>query len=739
MADENQVPEPPGREVSVDWNRIVTALESIAAENTQMRLAFGDISQSLAQAHSQDMSSGAARIDRARSRVDASDPDAEQQAAASQQELERMRSETAQRELRGRQRMQELERKQQAFETASMEDKISRLEDLKLVTGRTPEDRKVAGIPLQDLQEAMSAKPADRSERQLNLMNRLNNSLEEAFTREFNEQAPNKAEKILDAIEESGLRQLRYGQLPLQDILRSAGTLSSRYFLGQQARMMEAEDRLRRQGLPLTEQAIAGEAGMGRFRRGVNTVAMPASSLMARGAPALGQALVLKDLFNAATGFTRDMTATGQITGEGFGAGVGARFDAFRLGLNPFDMITGEVAQAIVQGVRQEGFRGQIGDAMNEAVRGVVNDLGISPDSAIQLFAQAVRKTGEEIATARERFEGFDDAARSLSMSVQEYTQIYLSQVETLSAQGFGRGAPGFSQALIQATPRGYANSTLYTDLLSQQGAMIRARAGLTPWAVLQPEQGAQGIEEIIEQYRGIAVGAIGDPNASNAEIAQFLTTMDTPLKGRSAGEIESFLNRLAEGRGPSSQLEMQDISGQYDARFREIRGRRAITAEEILRNKPDTWKARFGIETGSQQYRQLMAIRERDPYGLGSHPDSDVLFNVRGEQEDIPLGALRDLRRQTLEKLRPMLSDKDIKRWESNLGNREFDVVKEIRDARTRQGGKSKSITTAGGIVISLAPGATKKMFQLHEEREGAFARAEALARDFRDRVNPF
>jgi archaellum component FlaC len=104
------------------------------------------------------------------------------------------------------------------------------------------------------------------------------------------------------------------------------------------------------------------------------------------------------------------------------------------MGLNPFDMISGEMARQIVTGTRQQGFSGRQAEGVQNAVVGTVNDLGTSIDSTIQLYTDAIRRNGQTIDEARERFEKFDDAANQLSKSVQDYTDQFIKQSQALTA-----------------------------------------------------------------------------------------------------------------------------------------------------------------------------------------------------------------------------------------------------------------------------------------------------------------
>lgn len=83
-----------------------------------------------------------------------------------------------------------------------------------------------------------------------------------------------------------------------------------------------------------------------------------------------------QQLISRTTVQAQDTIRAGQVTGEGFGAGLASRWEGFRLAGSPFDMLDRRTAQQIVAGVRGKGFRGEFGKAMQDSLGEIVKDLG---------------------------------------------------------------------------------------------------------------------------------------------------------------------------------------------------------------------------------------------------------------------------------------------------------------------------------------------------------------------------
>ena len=158
----------------------------------------------------------------------------------------------------------------------------------------------------------------------------------------------------------------------------------------------------------------------------------------------------------------------GQVTGEGYRAGLGARWQAFTMGMNPFDTISREVANSIVQGVRARGFRGELGRAFQASVRGVYEDLGIDPNLAIQLGEPFARQG--RFGDFERLMNNMDDVARDTSRSVETVTQIY-QQLSTQLRQTGGMTTGPYAAGITAALGRMFPGLT--DEQLQQQAGQI--------------------------------------------------------------------------------------------------------------------------------------------------------------------------------------------------------------------------------------------------------------------------
>lgn len=722
-------PNQPGREVRVSDQELQRVLTSIAATNLQIRNALIGTSAAVAGyrretgMRDQYMAGRVAPID-----------DTDESIAASQQEREQYRAEQIQRNVvnrgaAGRRAGEVLS----TFQRVGYEKQVQMLAQYR---GLTPGDQGRVDLSFgdqtfSDVEEALrrrsegGATAADE-----NIINQLNADLLRHLTNQFAQKAPTSAERILDAIETSGLRQLRYGQLPLQDILRSAGILAGQGVERSAARQQQIVDAQRRidaaratgqEPTPFDVTLAAERAGLAS-RLGTRVGAAGARFLPVAG-QAIGAAEVIGGVVQSQIiGRYQDLNRVGQITGEGARAGIRARYDAFTLGLNPFDMISQETATQIVAGLRGEGFRGQQRQSLQDAVADAINDLGTNVDETIQLYTDAIRKNGMTIAEATRLFEDFDDQARGAGMAVAEYTRTFSSLNQQFLSLGAGSASTDIAQAVARFLPRGIEPG-VYGQMLEQQRGYLAAQTGSQLSQVFSrdnAEQAVRAMDQFIMRERERVQLQVGnDPNAIANQLAQ-----TSPIfRGMNPNDVQRIVERVQGGRGVGAQADVRAIERQYGLGFERIRGRRELDGRRLYREL---------IEAG--RGRNDFARRE---YGLTPDQVTEILdsggrddvmaYESRG---DIPMDKLRNLRRQTYERLQKggLLSRDDLRTFRDRMGERDFDVVRFLRESSARRGRTVGDSLEVGGITIRLQQGTESKLFELAKDK--AVAAAKGLRR---------
>ena len=140
----------------------------------------------------------------------------------------------------------------------------------------------------------------------------------------------------------------------------------------------------------------------------------------------------VKKAIDNVLGQRRELIQIGKLTGEGFGAGISAKVEAFKLGANPFDLITMKMAQEIAVGVRSKGFRGQIANAMADSVGQIVNTLGIDWKQALEITNDTVRMGTTNTKDANKALQDltadmmdFKNTSKETGNSVQTLTDMF--------------------------------------------------------------------------------------------------------------------------------------------------------------------------------------------------------------------------------------------------------------------------------------------------------------------------
>lgn len=365
----------------------------------------------------------------------------------------------------------------------------------------------------------------------------------------------------------------------------------------------------------------------------------------------------------------QESTRLGQITGEGWRAGAGMRFAATRQGLNPFDMVSRQMAMEIQQGLAQQGFRGEVRDALSETVIGAVNDLGLEHAEVINLVTTAYRRNGMTLEQIEVQLERLDDLAKGMGRSIQDTAKIWGTLNEMLTAGGAGRGAASLATTLTAGFPQPITNEQIQ-GLLADPNimAMAGSYAGVPPHLLMLPEN--QGRLPGALQ-RAVSFWLQQSPGRTMREKAAMLRTVVPAFATWGVPEILALANAEQGGAGFAAQ-------------------QRFTQAEQFFRSS-----TRFRED-------QFTTLRH-EPRGFGMERVGEV-----------PLDVVARTRRNTLNKLRDVLTPQEIKRFEENINNRDFDVSKFIAEARQVNRMKVGEKIEKDTVTIQLSQEG-KRFFKLH------------------------
>jgi hypothetical protein len=731
-------PKQPGREINLGMDEVIKKLDDIAVANQRIADSLSGPNAAM-----QSFRSDTKRRDQYIQRSNQRRDDYEQQAAASEQELARIRNETAQRDVMLSRNAGKLKAEAERYEQGTPTERLGMLDRYGLVTG-TGANTQIAGqFKVSDVQAAFEAeRSGSPNARSQNILNTIHSQILQGMQATIAREAPSSAERILDAIEESGIKQLRYGQLPLQDLLRSAGTLAGQYYQRTTNRAMDAYDRVQRAhelGIEPAEGDVRLAERAGRFLQTGRSSELGGlagiSGSAARFLPVVGQvasvATIARDIVqNQILNRYQGANRLGQITGQGFSAGVRANIQSTLMGLNPFDMISGEMAKQIVTGVRQQGFSGGQASNVQNAVVGTVNDLGTSVDSTIQLYTDAVRRSGISVDEARKRFETFDDAANQLSKSVQDYTDQFLASSNSLTAAGAGTAAPAVAQALVNATPPGVRDTGIMQTLFERARGEIAAGMGVPPQLVTSQRYArtayGPGLQAALERNINLARNIVGnDPNAMATYLSQ---QTGGYFAGMDVGDIQLVLNNLTRGKGPSQQLELQQATQKYNAQLGSVRGSKRVDQSYLDIAKGLYVPSLHGDDELRDYARQRYGISLDQAKEILGKPGSHKKISVLPDTSDLPSSQLKSLRQAAYGSIINSLTDtNEREKIMSHLGDSDFDVAKELQTATNKTGRKVgptiDMATNAGSVIIRLKPGMESKLFELAKEREQAIA----------------
>jgi hypothetical protein len=121
---------------------------------------------------------------------------------------------------------------------------------------------------------------------------------------------------------------------------------------------------------------------------------------------------------NAVNILQQKMAESGAITGQGRTAGVGAAFQAFKMGANPFDLLSAQFAQQITDSFRSAGFKDDLAYSLSDSFGSITKTMGESLSKDLLPvatdFASALRASGSTFKEIKDKMDAFDESIISL-------------------------------------------------------------------------------------------------------------------------------------------------------------------------------------------------------------------------------------------------------------------------------------------------------------------------------------
>jgi hypothetical protein len=367
-----------------------------------------------------------------------------------------------------------------------------------------------------------------------------------------------------------------------------------------------------RAGESLMTRGLAARGLSGLLQRGLGAGLMR-SPLLLSPAGIFGGYEVAQRLL----GQRRATTEIGQLTGQGAMAGIGARFQAFTQGINPFDMLSGRTAMEIQRAVRSEGYgggaagriSGTLGDLVNKGIGdwqtnlqtlsvALANSSGGTKqlDETLATFSHAMgdlrnmsRETNISVADLSKGFQGFVQQIVQSGGSLETATKRYEALHSAVA------GIPGFQGTIGQQTFDQWAQTI---------GPMAQIATGTAPWNVsVGTRQALKALDTMIEQIRIGKPAGIGWHEYARM-LEYFARTAGAPpiLVGLSAAQIYGLLTK-----GSASMFEnagrQTDVNRGIDT---------AHSRESAISTGYDRASAVAGMSGNNAQVNQVFGNEQR-------------------------------------------------------------------------------------------------------------------------------
>lgn len=390
------------------------------------------------------------------------------------------------------------------------------------------------------------------------------------------EQNKGKFTSIMDAIQESGLKQLRFGELPPQQILQGAGQLLQRY-----SAYRLSQGRGVGGGRSLLNRITGGRLGGGDTGLGTSGMIGELGGALGAIGDVLGPATIVADVarsfYDRGIGRYRELTASGQLTGQGTMAGLQAEttqpLSAWLSQGGPFGRLSFGQAEEIVQQAREQGFTGPVAGRLEQGMANVVSHLGIQIGQASEFFTQSMREGGMSVAQVTQEMNTFHDATRNLNMNINDYTQQIMTTTETLRDMGAGTAAPGLAQQITAALPRAYRTPEGMQFLT---GAYQKARGVLAAMV----GGGANVLNITSQRYARAGWSAMDTLLAREVQrardqgyttpndIATYLNETSPWFEGSNVNQLQQYIQRMEHGRGIGAQMTLSRAHNVFNQRL---------------------------------------------------------------------------------------------------------------------------------------------------------------------------
>jgi hypothetical protein len=444
-----------------------------------------------------------------------------------------------------------------------------------------------------------------------------------------------------------------------------------------------------------------------------------------RALPAIGIAYEgWKRVIAPALAMRREATSMGQVSGQGTTAGISAKWEAMTMGANPFDMITGATAMAIVKGVREAGFSGEVAQQVDQGVKGTIEDLGISVDSSIKMVSTAMRQGGESIKQITGEMKNFDAAAKEAGDSVQQYTDNVQANADILRATGAGSAATAQAAGLENAFTQkmGFPNGGKDVAAFIGNQANAGILAAMSGTGANPMTAGPQVFIQGWQQMTGRLIDqAMTRTNGNTAEAARFLSRSGSPFfGGMPANQVEAYI-RLHQNRptAVTDNIRLATASRGYTSNYERL-------ARQAAERQVGSGLAHFQLERLGIMDRHLSREEqiERVANWIQSHPsgrDSGGFFGNDDQSGSrlspgIPLADLLRVRRRALSTAMPYLTEagrKDLREhlsdYHDNFEKRLQDDILHHRRTRKSQKGDTVGVYPGDSVIITLDPKSKK------------------------------
>lgn len=318
----------------------------------------------------------------------------------------------------------------------------------------------------------------------------------------------------------------------------------------------------------------------------------------------------------------RGLTSVGRMTGEGSGAGLATMFSGMKLGANPFDLISMQMAQEIVKGVRSKGFRGQIADAVAGSVGSIVNNLGINwedalstVDDTIRSGSNSLKEMNDKLASLTNLMDTFSITAKNTQQSVQNIVDSFNQLRGPALAQGGQKGVQT-AGVIAQAFPDLFKN--ISKDQLTALNNLM-----------LDPQ--------LNRMFALMGGGNPLSPTADMTTLAQgmikFLTT--GPAGGLSSGEAVSLFPWLSGiQKGTLDQIKNVGKSGRANRVIKDVS--RLSVIQEMNQAFSRAGPGLFDILTGDDKHSSQIkaALMQAKNNGVLTQDEVDTLMENFSSRE---------------------------------------------------------------------------------------------------------